>query len=486
MTNKLNIRLLIVMLLAMSQFIAKATEPVVTAKHDIFLTIHLRGVYSSKISLMTQKKGSPLIQNILVKDNVDNGDTCVFIVPAEYLPGEFVLRFDYREQATSNPYPSEKSFILNSQDMELWVHPIYSNNADSTVWQEGELENAAFNKFMKENYKQKEMLGLLQNYLMNYDDNQSEFYRMGIAEYEKRRKAHNEWIAAQVKNDRDLFVSSLYFFQYVPEVSWEGDEKDRRQSFRDHYFDHVNFNDTLLMRTRDFKSWMDQYVNLYGEEATTTALRDSLFTEAGRRAVEKAKTGHPKIYGWMVDYFYNGYESFNIQPGIQMLSTYLDDPNCLTAKRQAILKRVEGMKTLLPGTLAPDISFKDLTGNTTSLHGYKVKAKYKLVLFWSADCPHCMELVNKLYSFWQQPGMKENIAIIAVSLDDTETEVAEWTSAIKILPGWTHHLTKGGVNSPEANSYFILATPVMVLVDATNNQIVSMPESVEQLEKEMK
>ena len=35
-----------------------------------------------------------------------------------------------------------------------------------------------------------------------------------------------------------------------------------------------------------------------------------------------------------------------------------------------------------------------------------------------------------------------------------------------LLPGWKHILTNGGVNSPEANSYFILATPVMVLVDA--------------------
>jgi hypothetical protein len=468
---------------------AKAMNPVKpdpAGIHTVSLTIHLRGVYSSKISLMTQKGGSALIQDILVKESVANGDTCTFIVPALYLPGEFVLRFDYKEEETSTPYPSEKSFILNQQDMELWVSPIFCNNADSTKWQDGESENTAMGKFMAENFKQKEKLGLLQNFLLNYDDNASDFYQEGIVEYEKRRQAHNQWITEQVKNERNLFVSTLFFFQYVPAISWNGDEADRRQSYKENYFEFVDFNDTLLIRSRDFKSWMDQYVNLYGEDATTNELRDSLFTVAGQRAVEKAKAGHPKIYGWMVDYFYNGYESFNIQPGIAMLATYLDDPNCLTAKRQAILKRVEGMKTLVPGSVAPEISYTDPTGLNVSLLGSQTKAQYKLVLFWSADCPHCMELVNKLYTFWQKPGSKDKMTIFAVSLDETETEIAEWDKAIRLLPGWNHYRAEGGVNSPEAASYFILATPVMVVVDAKTNQIVSMPETVEQLEKELK
>lgn len=470
----------------LAAFASLEAQPMVsspTGLHTVRLTIHLRGVYSSKISLMTQKGGSALIQDILVKENVDNGDTCIFIVPVQYLPGEFVLRFDYKEEETSTPYPSEKSFIINQQDLELRVSPIFCNNSDSTKWQEGEKENAALGKFMAENYKQKEKLGLLQNFLLNYDDTGSEFYQEGIVEYEKRRKAHNEWIDGEAKENRDLFVSSLFFFQYVPEIDWKGTEEDRRHSMRDHYFDHVDFSDTLILRARDFKSWMDQYVNLYGEEATTNALRDSLFTLAGKVSVEKAKEGHPKVYGWMVDYFYNGYESFNIQPGIEMLSTYLDDPNCLTAKRQAILKRVEGMKTLVTGSVAPEIKYTDPAGNTISLQNYQTKAPYKLVLFWSADCPHCMELVNKLYSFYQKTGNRDKMAIFAVSLDETETEIAAWEKEIKLLPGWNHYRANGGVNSPEAASYFILATPVLILVSSSDNKIVSMPETVEQLQE---
>jgi peroxiredoxin len=453
---------------------------------EVTLTIHLRGVYESKISLMTTVGGNQLIQTILTEEAVKNGETATLSVPVEYLPGEFVLRFDYKEKVTSTPYPSEKNFVINQQDLELWVHPIYCNNVDSTWFQEDETENATMDRFMKENYAQKEQLGLLQNFLMNYDDIESDFYQEGIAEYEKRRKVHNKWISDQLKENRDLFISSLFNFQYVPEIIWKGSESDRRQSFCNHYFDNIDFNDSLLIRTRDLKSWMDQYVNLFGEEATTNALRDSLFTLAGKTAIEKAKTGHPAVYGWMVDYFYKGYESFNIEPGIAMLAPYLDDPNCLTSKKQAILKRLEGMKTLLPGTIAPDFSFEDDAGNAVNFHNYQVTTPYKLVLFWSADCPHCMELVNKLYSWWLQPGNKKQMSVLAVSLDETETEVAEYKSTIKLLPGWQHILTAGGVNSPEANSYFILATPVMVLVNSQTNEIVSMPETVEKLAEMLK
>jgi len=454
--------------------------------HSVTLTVHLRGVYESKLSLMTTTGGNQLIQTILVNDQVKNGETAVFTVPVEYLPGEFVLRCDYKEKSSSTPYPSEKNFIINQQDLEVWIHPVYSNNADSTRFQEGETENAALNRFMEENYAQKEMLGLLQNFLLNYDDNLSDFYKEGIGEYEKRRKDHNKWITDQRKRDRDLFVATLYNFQYVSQISWEGTESDRKHSFRDHYFDNIDFGDSLLIRSRDLKSWMDQYVNLYGEEVTTTELRDSLFTVAGKTAIEKAKTGHPKVYGWMVDYFYKGYESFGIEAGIAMLAPYLDDPNCLTSKRQAILKRLEGMKTIVPGTIAPEFFFTDDAGNKRSFQDFPVETPHKLVLFWSADCPHCMELVNKLHAWWQMPGNKEKVTVYALSLDETETEVEEYYKVVPLLYGWKNVLTKGGVNSEEAAAYFILATPVMILANSGTNEIVSLPENIDQLENALK
>jgi len=81
------------------------------------------------------------------------------------------------------------------------------------------------------------MLGLLQDFLLNYDDTNSTFYIGCIAEYEKRRIAWNHWITEQIKQYKTLFVSSMIVFQYIPEIKWEGNEAERKQSLREHYFD---------------------------------------------------------------------------------------------------------------------------------------------------------------------------------------------------------------------------------------------------------
>jgi len=266
---------------------------------DASITIKLRAVYESKITLLPLS-GTNALKPLLVADGIKNGGVTTLNVPAENLPGEFVIRFDYKENITSTPYPSEKRIVLNNQDLELWVHPIYCNNTDSTWFQKDEKENSAYLSFLMENSRQKQILGLLQNFLLNYDDTNSEFYNTGITEYEIRRETFNQWITTQIKQYKTLFVSSMIGFNLIPNIVWNGSESDRKQSLREHYFDETDFSDTLILRTSIMKEWMDGYVNLYGELATTVDLRDSLFTCAGKIAIEKARTGHPLVYRWDV------------------------------------------------------------------------------------------------------------------------------------------------------------------------------------------
>ncbi len=449
---------------------------------EVTVTIHLRGVYDSKISLLAlsvSKTFKPIVEVPGIKD----GETTKITVTSDHLPGEFVLRFDYRDKESSTPYPSEKNLFINAQNLELWVSPKYCNNTDSTHFQEGELENAAFASFSKENGKQKEKLALLQNFLLNYDDTESAFYRQGINEYKQRRQSYNQWLEAREQQDKSLFVSNLYAFQFVPESAWNGTETDRIKSLIQHYFDGMDFKDPLLIKTAELNKWMDGYVNLYGRQSTTIALRDSLFPVAGRTAIEKAKRGHPLVYGWMVDYFYRGYETNGITAGMKVLKPFLDDTNCLTSKRQEIARRLKGMETLVAGSKAPDISLKDAEGNLFELSSFEPRSGYILLLFWSAGCSHCMELVDKLYPWQQQTDILQKVQVVAISLDETETEVKAWDQQVRKLPGWKHIRAAEGVRSKVAADYFVLATPVMVLLDVRTREIVALPDTPEALKK---
>ena len=448
--------------------------------HNVVITIHLRGVYESKISLLALSV-SKTFKPIKELPGIKNGETTRLSVSQEYLPGEFVLRFDYKEKEISTPYPSEKYIFISDQDLELWVSPKYCNNEDSAYFQTEEKENSAFNRFSKENSRQKEKLGLLQNFLMNYDDTGSKFYRQGIKEYEQRRQTYNQWLIARIQQDQALFVSNLYHFQYVPETKWKGSESDRIKNMIDHYFDGMDFNDPFIVKTSELNKWMDNYVNLYGQLSTTTALRDSLFPEAGRNAIEKAKKGNPVVYGWMVDYFYKGYETNGISAGTKILKHYMDDPNCLTSKRMEIARRLKGMETLVAGSKAPEIAMKDSQDKLFELNKPETQCNYILILFWSADCSHCKEMVDQLYPWQQQPELQQKINVVAISLDETETEIKAWNQKIHELKGWQHLRATEGIRSKVASDYYVLATPVMVLLDAKTREIVALPNTLNEL-----
>ena len=452
---------------------------------NVNLKIHLSKVYSSKISLIPLS-GVGALKPILEKGGIKDGETAVLTIPNDKLPGQFVLRFDYEEKEGSAPYPSERYLFINNQDLELWVQPKAINNPDSTYFQKGEKENTLFMTFSIQNAKRKEQLGLLQNFLMSYDQPQSKFYANGMEEYENRRKEYNLWVTSQMNQHKDAFVSCTFPFQYVQPIEFKGTEKTRMNSLIAHYFDAMDFKNPQLAKTADLKDWMNKYVNLYGAMSTTIALRDSLFALAGQRAIEKAKFGHPLVYGWMVDYFYAGFESFNITSGMKMLKPYLDDPYCLTNKRQAIEVRLKGMEALVPGSLAPDFPWKLNSGKIIQFHDFKTEAKYKLVLFWSADCQHCKQLMAKLYPWYQNPVYRDLMDVFAISLDETDTEIPVWEKAIVNYPAFKHKRAEKGIRSTEATAYFVLATPTLILVDAKTNKIVALPETVDQLEKELK
>jgi thioredoxin-related protein len=334
--------------------------------------------------------------------------------------------------------------------------------------------------------KQREKVGLLQNFLMNYDDTGSKFYQEGIKEYEKRREAYNNWLVKMVKQDKDLFISSLYRFQHIPPTLWKGDEQQRLLSLIDNYFEGLDFNDSIIIRTTEINQWMNNYVNLYGQMATSEALRDSLFPLAAKRAIEKAKTGHPIVYGWIVDYFYRGFESNAIPAGMKVLETYMADPNCLTSKRLEIERRLKGMQTLVVGSTAPNISMKDKDGLLFDLNLLNISEKYILLVFWSADCSHCMEMVNKIYPELSKPEMLSRVKTVAISLDETSTEIAAWDKKIPSFPAWKHIRAEEGIRSKVANDYYILATPVMILLDAKTMKISALPNNPAELSESLK
>ncbi len=451
---------------------------------DKTVTVYIRGIEETKLTL-TPFVGARATTPVANVPKVRKGETAKLVIPAKYLPGEFVLRADYISKPGDNPYPSEKILLVFKQDIEIHMNPMYMNNDDSTFFGFGEQENTIYNYFKNENSNKRLQIELLKNFLLNYDNSKSPVFKKGIKEFEKRRKQYNNWLKSQTEMYKDLFVSTLFQFQYIPSVKWQGKPKERTLHLLQNYFEGIDFNDSLLIRTLELDQFMNTYMGLYGSMATSIESRDSLFTLAGRIACEKASQGHPYCYGWMVDYFNDGYTIYKIKDGIEMLKKHIDNPKCMTATKREFTRRIEEMSKLKEGTVAPDFNLKDTKGNDFNFYTFKTNAKYKLLFIWSADCDHCKDKKEKLKAWYDKPDNKNKLDIIAVSLDETETEIPVWEETIKNLPDWIHLRAVGGANSLFAYDYAIIATPVILLIDSKTNIIKSVIKEIEQLDEEI-
>ncbi len=451
------------------------------SSQNVKITINLRGVAESKISLLPLVRGRAEEAKIF-KNGVKNGETAILLVDKKDLPMEFVVRYDYKTKPEDTPYPSEQHIFVNNQDLSWSVNPPYCNNQDSLKFQDGEIENTLMRNFEKENATRKGKIGVLQQFLFSYDDVKSKLFKDAFDEYEKRRNTYNDWLKEQTKKNKGTFVSSTFCFQYAPPTTFSGDEKENLKNIISHYFDGIDFNDANLIRTANINKFMDTYVNMNAQLMTKNEDRDSLFSAIAVSAIEKTKSGNPYVYGWMVDYFYEGFESNSMDKPMKVLLPYTQDPNCKTKKQRAIEKRLEGMRTLVVGSITPDIEL-NANGNKQMLHSIKTTAKYKLLVFWSADCSHCAEEISELYPYYQKIKDDNLIDVIAFSLDETAPEIQKWEEKRKDLVGWSHFRGESGINSKAAAAYFILATPVMIVIDSETNMIVSLPLNVAELKK---
>jgi len=444
------------------------------------LAVKLKGVYDSKITL-TPFDGVRFASPLAVAREVKAGGEVQFVVPDSLLPGEFLISFDYRSKETDSPYPSELQLYMNRENINVEANPLFLHG-DSLRFV-GDRENSAWLAFMNKSEQQRRQLGLLRQLLEQYDSPASPEWASALRAYEKRRITYNRWVDSLAHAQRDLYVSHLYDFQKLRAENWKASPAARLEALAHQWFTGVDFNDTLVLRSRQMNELMNGFIALYGTRATTLALRDSLFTEAGKAAIRLASAGHPQVYGWMVDYFYNGYETYNITSGMKMLESHLNNPRCMTRKRLAIAKRLEGMKTMVPGVKVRNVQVNNYDDKEQTIIMTRCDKDFHLLLFYDSECDHCRQLLIELRKWYAIPANSAQVEVVSVSVDQS---LEAWKKAftINVFP-WMDRYAPGGINSQAATDYYVLSAPYMYLVDK-NGAMVGIPNTVEEMSGMMK
>lgn len=102
---------------------------------------------------------------------------------------------------------------------------------------------------------------------------------------------------------------------------------------------------------------------------------------------------------------------------------------------------------------------------------YDVKAKMKIIMFWSSTCSHCeaqLPEIIKNYKYLKSKGVE----VIGLSVD---SDAASYLNRAKALP-WINDSELKGWDSSVSDKYNIHATPSYFVLD-TNNKIVAKPRN---------
>ncbi len=325
-------------------------------------------------------------------------------------------------------------------------------------------------------YKMDLLLPLVKEY-----PNEDPFYKLITGQYKQLKKQLDERVE-NIITEYPNTLAAKYIKTDQPVITpLNLSEEQENNYLKQHYFDQVDFNDTLLINSSFLTSKVVQYLSLYQFNAESQeALEDNLLI-AVDTVLNKARNSQP-TYEFMVDFLIKGFEGIGFERGLEHIanSSRLDEFCENTERKEKLGNKLEFIRKLALGQKAPSFSTTDLEGNKLTLDS--IQAKTTVLVFWASWCPHCDEILPILQSFYDETNRQE-FDVITVSVDESEEELRQainkggymWHN-VGELDGW-----EGAV----VNKYGIVATPTLFILDK-DKTILSKPLGKDKLTNDLK
>ncbi|MDZ4822558.1 MAG: TlpA disulfide reductase family protein [Flavobacteriales bacterium] len=273
-------------------------------------------------------------------------------------------------------------------------------------------------------------------------------YDMPISDEEKKLQELRGQIIQEYPG---TFLAKLLTWKQEP---YKSDKKK--------FWDHLDFTDESLLRTRVIHEHSQTFFQHFGE-ATEEGLISCIDI-----IVEKAK-GNEKILESTLYSMLDGFSQTKYE-GIcrYLLDNYIFGDGCGAELSQTLKARSQGIRNSQVGQVPPNIKMPLLGGGTSDLYSLVSKNKFTLVMFWSSWCQHCSEdavNIKAVYDLYHKKGFE----ILGVSVDKDR---GMWTKAVSDRKfNFPHVCGFEQWDSKVAKDYFVVRTPVFILLDS-NKTIV--------------
>jgi len=399
--------------------------------------------------------------------NVAIGGSFKYQVPDKYLSGMYRFRLD-KERFID--------IIYNFENISF--RTTYNELIDSLFFTES-TENQVYFDYLKQRNQTSYKKELLDPLISLYPTDDP-FYEQIVVKSETLEVVFEQFVTELISNNSKLFVSRIVKMDHPAALPASLAEQSKNDFMKLHFFDNMDFGDTAMLRTNIISGKLLQYLSLYQNNRMTKEQLEIEFIKAVQIIMTKTRE-YPEVYQYSMNYLIGGFESY----GFEKVITYIADninleETCVDDERKALLeKKVESLKKYAVGKQIPDFAVTSLAGEKITLS--TAGSEYLLVVFWATWCPHCSSLLPELTKIYF-PESKSKLQIVAVSLDDQQSDLEEFLEKgnYQFFVACDYQKWKGDL----VQLLDIYATPTMFLL-YKDRTILAKPTTYGELKNEL-
>lgn len=363
-------------------------------------------------------------------------------------------------------------FIFSGEEMSI---KIGRNLSPDSAVVKNSVENRILFEYLSKKLYYERRLELLAPVVYYYPSDDP-FYDEVEEQFNGLEEGYAEYIQGIYDDHPDLIASRFIRFDQLEDVRPGEVSPQRMQYLRQHYFDGIDLTDTLLLYSPLLPGRIIDYLSLFVSPGVGKEQQEELFKQAIDSLMAFTLPGN-KVREVVVNYLVEGFQAYGLEEVMSYLvENYVLDQSCVSGQREEVLKkRIEGFRRLAVGNQAPDIEARDISGTEVKLSA--LPWQYKVLFFWSSDCPHCSSAIPGLKGLREQYG--DTLGIVAVSVD---AEEEAWKKAVAEKGmDWINIAELKGWDGQIVSDYYIYATPTFLVLDK-DLKILAKPTGIRDLE----
>ncbi len=320
---------------------------------------------------------------------------------------------------------------------------------------------------------------VIETILVNYPPD-DDYFTISKTKYQQLQDLITNRSMELVKNNPKTFASRLILVDKPNFAPSELSDLEKQEYLIKHHFDNTDFTDTLILRSNTLTSKIVKYLSLHQRPGLTQQQLEDRLIIAVDSVLTKAVV-EQQVYEAVVEFLIKGFETIGFERGLEHIAEQNQlDELCVNSERKAELEnKLELIRKLSIGKIAPDFSVKDFNGKTVTLS--EIDSEKTILVFWASWCPHCIEIMPVLQEFYNSTT-RDKLEIIAISVDANEQDFLDAIKSHGL--NWTNIAELKGWNGLTVEEYGIAATPTIFILDK-DKKILAKPTNKVKLRKEL-